>query len=76
MMIAKIDKQQMSMIALAIDPTREPDRSADVAKAQLGAGVGAIGMHREVDPLAQNVVEKAAPRFTGANPFVNPRGRR
>jgi hypothetical protein len=33
-------------------------------------------VHEEVDLLTENVVEKAAPRFTAANSFVNPRGRR
>jgi hypothetical protein len=59
-----------------MDPTRKPDRFADVAGAQLGAGVGTIGVHEEVDLSAENGVGKAAPRFTAANSFVNPRGRR
>jgi hypothetical protein len=32
-------------------------------------------VHEEVDPSAENVVEKVAPRFTVVKAFVNPRGR-
>jgi hypothetical protein len=38
--------------------------------------MGTVGVHREIDLSAENVVEKRAPRFTGAKLFVNPRGRR
>jgi hypothetical protein len=64
------------MIALAMDPSRQAHRFADIAQAKFGAGMGTIGVHDEVDPLAADVLEKRGPRFTGGKHFVNPRGRR
>jgi hypothetical protein len=32
-MVAKIDKEQVAMVAFAMDPSRKPDRLADVRKA-------------------------------------------
>jgi hypothetical protein len=75
-MVAQVDEQQMPVVALAMDPTRKADRFAYVAEAQRRAIVGTVGVHREVDLSAENVVEKRAPRFTAANSFVNPRSRR
>jgi hypothetical protein len=74
-MVTQIDEQQVAVVALAMDPSRQADRFADVAEAQLGAAVGAIGVHNQVGSFGENFVEKVAPRFTGANLFVNPRGR-
>jgi hypothetical protein len=74
-MVAKVDKQQVAVVAPAMDPSRQADGFADVAEAQLGAGVGTIGVHDQVGSLRGNFVEKVAPRFTAANLFVNPRGR-
>jgi hypothetical protein len=74
-MVSQIDEQQMAVIAPAVDPAREADRLADVGEPQLGAGVGAIGVHQEVDLSAENCGEKRAPRFDAGKAFVNPRGR-
>ena len=43
--IAQIDKQQMAVIALAVDPPRQPGRTPRIGEAQRGAGMGAIGVH-------------------------------
>jgi hypothetical protein len=63
-MVPKIDEEQVPVIALAMDPSRKADRLADVGKAKCGTIVGAIGVHEEIDPSAENVMEKVAPRFT------------
>jgi hypothetical protein len=75
-MIAKIDEQQMPMVALAVDPSGQADRFADIALAKRGTVMGSIGVHDQVGPLAADVRENRGPRFTGAKLFVNPRGRR
>jgi hypothetical protein len=75
-MVAQVHEEQVAVVTLAVDPAREPDRLTDVAETQLGAIVGTIGVHRQGDLSAANVMEKVAPRFTGANLFVNPRGAR
>jgi hypothetical protein len=66
----------MAVVALAMHPTRQADRLADVAKAKRSAIVGTIGVHREVVPSEENCGEKRAPRFKAGKLFVNPRGPR
>src|SRR5205085_12006166 len=44
-MIAQIDEQQMAVVALAMNPSRQADGLANVLGAQLGAGMGAVGVH-------------------------------
>jgi hypothetical protein len=76
-MVAKVDEQQMAVIALAMHPPRKANRLADIVEAQLRAVVGAIGVHDEFGSArAENCGEKRAPRFNGGKLFVNPRGRR
>ncbi len=45
--IAQIDKQEIAVITLAVDPAREAYGLAGIGKAQLSAGVRAIGVHRD-----------------------------
>ena len=44
-MVAQIDEQQPAMVALAVDPARQPHRVPDVGGAQLGAAMSAVGVH-------------------------------
>jgi len=44
-MIAQIDEQQPSMIALAMHPAGDADRLTDLFGAKLAAIMGAIGVH-------------------------------
>jgi hypothetical protein len=44
-MVAQIDKQQIAMIALAVDPAGQTDGFADVRSAKLGTIMGAICVH-------------------------------
>ena len=44
-MVAKIDEQQMPVVALAMNPAREPAPSRRRFGAQLAAGMGAVGVH-------------------------------
>ena len=44
-MIAQIDEQHAAMIALAVDPARQARGRVDIGGAQVGASVGAIGVH-------------------------------
>ena len=44
-MIAQIDEQHAAMIALAVHPARKTDGLADIGGAELGAVMGAIGVH-------------------------------
>ncbi len=44
-MVTQIDEQQIAVIALTVDPTRQADGLADLRLAELGAVVGAIGVH-------------------------------
>jgi hypothetical protein len=74
-MVAKVDKQQVAVIALAMDPSRQANCLTNVRGAELATIMGAIGVHDGVGSLTENVVEKPRPRFTGRNIFVNPRGR-
>jgi hypothetical protein len=59
-----------------MDPPRQVDGFADIAKAKCGAAVGAVGVHDQAARYAKYVEEMAGPRFTGVKAFVNPRGRR
>ena len=72
-MVAQVDEQHAAVVALAVDPARQADGLADVGGAQLGAIMGAIGVH--VDLLLaedDDEAEIAAPRFTGAKPLCQP----
>jgi hypothetical protein len=74
-MITQVYEEQMAVIALAVDPARKTYGFADVAGAQLGAGMCTVGVHAEVRArCAVMGGKKRAPRFTAANIFVNPRG--
>jgi hypothetical protein len=44
-MVAQVDEDQVAMIALLVHPARYADGVADVAFAERGAVVGAIGVH-------------------------------
>jgi len=44
-MVAQVDEEHPAMIALAVDPARQPHRLADVGGAQLCASMGAVGVH-------------------------------
>jgi hypothetical protein len=73
--VAQVYEEQMTVIALAMDPSRKADRFADVAEAKLGAAMGSIGVHDDRLCSSGNFVEKVAPRFNAGKLFVNPRGR-
>jgi hypothetical protein len=45
--VAKVDEQQVAVIALAVDPARQLHALADVALAELAAAMGTIGVHRK-----------------------------
>ena len=49
-MVAQIDEEQAAVVALAVNPTRQPHGAADVARTQLAARMGAVrrqrGAHR------------------------------
>jgi hypothetical protein len=45
-MVAEVDKEELSVVALPMHPAGEPHRLARVRKAQLAAGVGSISVHR------------------------------
>jgi hypothetical protein len=75
-MITQIDEQQVPVVALAVDPSRNADSLADVRCAELPAIVGAIGVHDQIGSQAENCGGKPAPRFNAANIFVKPRGPR
>ena len=45
MVVAQIDEQHAAMVALAVNPARQLDGLAGIGAAQLGAIVGAIGVH-------------------------------
>ena len=49
-MIAKVDKQQVAVIALAVDPTRQPGRPPRIGEAQRSAGMSSIGVHWRMGP--------------------------
>jgi hypothetical protein len=44
-MIAKIDEDQLAMIALSVDPARQADRLAHIGLDKLAACMRAIGVH-------------------------------
>ena len=41
-MIAQVDEQQIPVVALAVDPARQPDLLADMLGPQLAAGMGSV----------------------------------
>ena len=43
--VAQVDEDQPAVIALAVDPARQPDGLAGVGGAKRAAGVGAVGVH-------------------------------
>ena len=45
-MIAQIDKKELSMIALAMHPPGQPRRLAGIGQAQGSASVGSVGVHQ------------------------------
>ena len=72
-MIAQIDEQHAAMVALAVNPARQADGRADIGGAELGAGVGAIGVHGLLLAcvMDEGGNERRASPFTRR--FVNPR---
>ena len=54
--IAQIDEQEVAVVALGVDPPRQPGRSSGVFEPELSAGVGTIGMHEG----------KPSPRIAGS----------
>jgi hypothetical protein len=44
-MVAQVDEQHAAMVADAMAPAGKPDGRADVAVAELAAGVGAVAVH-------------------------------
>jgi hypothetical protein len=71
-MIAQVDEQQVPVIALAMDPSRKADRFADVAQAQVGAGMGAIGVHDEIGSLSGKLWRKSRAALQGRKHFCQP----
>lgn len=45
-MVAQIDEQEVSVVALAVDPAGKLDRGPDIGGAKLGTGMSAIGVHK------------------------------
>jgi hypothetical protein len=45
MMIAQVDEDEIAMIALAMDPSRDADGLSGMGGAQRAASVSAIGVH-------------------------------
>jgi hypothetical protein len=45
-MVAQIDEQQLPVIALAVDPAREPDGRAGIVQPQLAAIMRSVSVHR------------------------------
>ena len=58
-MVAQIDEQQPAMVALAMHPSRDADRLADLFGAKLAAIMGAIGVHGIVFQCSGARVENA-----------------
>ena len=44
-MVAQVNKKQVAVIALAMDPTRQADRFISMAQAKFAAGMRAICVH-------------------------------
>jgi len=44
-MVAQIDEEQLPVVALAMDPAREPDGRAGIGEAELAARMGSVGVH-------------------------------
>jgi hypothetical protein len=74
--IAQVDEQQMAVVALSVDPSRQADRFADIAETQVSTAMGTIGVHDQFARWAENCGEKGAPRFDAGKLFVNPAARR
>ncbi len=51
-MVAQIDKEQLTVIAFAVHPTRKPGRPTGVGKAQRSAGVGPVDVHSDRGPAS------------------------
>jgi hypothetical protein len=49
-MIPQIDKDQLAVVALAVDPAGEPYLLTDIGFGKFGAVVRTIGMHDEKAP--------------------------
>ena len=43
--VAQVNEQQSAVVALAVDPARQPDVRARVRRTEGAAGMGAIGVH-------------------------------
>jgi hypothetical protein len=50
-MVAQIDKQHATMVALAVDPAGQTDRRANIGSAESGASVRAICVHENNNSL-------------------------
>ena len=53
-MIAQINKQQMTVVAFAMNPPRQASSLSDIVEAQFGAGMCSIGVHDESALLNEN----------------------
>src|SRR5438270_3981563 len=72
-MIAQIDEQQLTVVALAMHPARKPDGFADIVEAQRSAAVGTIGVHQENRSVRAKIVEKTARRASMGQRFLSTR---
>ena len=71
-MIAQVDEQQVPVIALSMHPSRKPDRFADIAQTQGGAGMGTIGVHREMGPFSRKLWRKSRAALHWGKGFCQP----
>ena len=71
-MIAQVNEQQMAVVALAVDPAREADGFTDIGDAQLGAAMGAIGVHLET-VLVRTMMAENARRASMGESFLSTR---
>jgi hypothetical protein len=66
-MVAEIDKQEITVVALAVDPARQADLLANVVKGQRPAGVGSKYVHGLAE-LAMSPGSRRSGRIIEARP--------
>ncbi len=71
-MVAQIDKQQIAMIALAMNPARQADGFANITLAQISASMGAVAMHDTLLSFGSSLIAiDDAPVLHGFLPAAN-----
>ena len=75
-MIAQVDEQHCAVVALTVDPARQADRLANVGGAQLGATMGAIGVHAGFGARLGHYAVEIARRASMGRSFLSTRGAR